>query len=827
MGQLNSWVWAPIAAVVSVSSVVPAIAQPATTTITGIQVRSVTTDANLPTIDITLETTTGAIAKPTEEADGLVLSLTIPNAKLQLASGDTFQQRENLPTGIQEVNVTQQGDRVVVRIIGTQGVPDVVLTPTDRGLSIAASVEIDPDDSEEEITVVGDQPSRYRSPNSTTGTRTDTPIINVPQAIQVVPEQVIEDRGVTSIGETLRNVSGVVPGRIAPDTQAFSPVIRGFQSENVLRNGLRDDSLRFANDISNVERVEVLKGPASVLFGQGDLSGTVNVVTKQPLDRPRYRVEYRVGSFNQHRPSIDFSAPLTADKVLSYRLNAAYQHSDSFRPFEQSDSYFFAPIIRLANKTTNLIAEFEYQKSSGSGTAPELPASGTVVRNPEGKIDFDENLGEPSLVETRSRAIRFGYALNHEFSPNWSIKHESVISNFDTKDNIGVTNIRLNLDNRSLTRLLTLNPGNQTNFTTNTAITGRFNTGDSIRHQLLIGAEYGRTRLRDTINFRTLANIDVFNPVYSPDLASAFVIPFQDTRTDENSVGIYLQDQIEIGRNVILVLGGRWDFATQRYRDFRADIESYERTDSEFSPRVGLVIKPFQDLALYASYSRSFTPVIGRTRLLDITTGQAVIGDPFKPERGTQVEVGLKANLFRNRASLTLAFYRLERENVTTTSGVNETISQIQVGKQRSQGIELDFAGEILPGWNVIASYAFTDAEITEDNRFEVGNQIPNVPRDAFSLWTTYEIQAGSLKGLGVGVGLFGQGERPGDLENSFTLPSFWRTDATVFYRRDRLRIALNIQNVFNERYFEGARNNVRVIPGAPLTVFGTISWDF
>jgi iron complex outermembrane receptor protein len=238
------------------------------------------------------------------------------------------------------------------------------------------------------------------------------------------------------------------------------------------------------------------------------------------------------------------------------------------------------------------------------------------------------------------------------------------------------------------------------------------------------------------------------------------------------------------------------------------------------------VFKPSENLSLYASYSKSFKPVIGRTKTFNATTNTLIEGDPFQPEKGSQFEVGVKANLFKDRLTATLAYYNLTRSNVTT-SGVNETFSQLQIGKQRSRGVELDLAGQILPGWNVIATYAYADATITEDNRFPVGNRLVNVPRHSYSLWTTYELQSGGLKGLGLGVGLYSQGDRVGDLVNSFELPSYLRTDAAIFYRRDKWRAGVNFQNLFGIEYFEGARDRNRVIPGTPFAVTATLGVEF
>ena len=267
-----------------------------------------------------------------------------------------------------------------------------------------------------------------------------------------------------------------------------------------------------------------------------------------------------------------------------------------------------------------------------------------------------------------------------------------------------------------------------------------------------------------------------------------------------------------------LLLGGRFDTSTSTNRDELANTES-SQSDDAFSPRFGIVYQPIPPISLYASYSRSFTPA----------SGTDFNGNLFQPERGTQYEVGVKADL-NDQLSVTLAFYDLTRTNISTPDtrpGVPPGQFSIQIGEQRSRGIELNMAGEILPGWNIYAGYAYTDARVTEDNTPTVGNQLYNTPENAFNLWTSYEIQKGSLQGLGFGVGFFFVGDRQGDLENIFQVPSYVTNDAAIFYKRGRLRTQVNFKNLFNVDYFEATRDNLRVFPGQPFTVQGTISWEF
>ncbi|MEA5513949.1 TonB-dependent siderophore receptor [Nodularia sp. UHCC 0506] len=795
-------------------------------------------------LEVVLRTPPGVSIETESITVDKTLTIIVNNAQFQLEQGQLPVIIDNPIPDIAQIVVGQSDPNTIeIEVTGVNEIPQVDLLQNGEefivNIPFVTTSQTPPETPEPEepieLTVIGEQVRpTYQVPNSSIGTRTDTPIIDVPQAIQVIPQQVIQDQGTRSVGEVLKNTSSASTGRTPSQAQALNPVIRGFESGNILRNGLRDETLRFTSDISNVERVEILKGPASVLFGRGDLGGVINLVTKQPLDRPYYGFEYQVGQFGLHRPTIDFSGPLDQNGI-AYRLNAGYQTAESFKKFENSESFFISPIVRLiSNENTTLTANLEYLKYRNFQTAPDLPASGTVIPNPNGRVPRDANLGEPSLSETETFVTRLGYQLDHRLNSNWSLKSELSTSFLDIPKNTSITPISnsvradgLNNNGRTVRRFLLENPTNLSTFVLNNNLIGKFKTG-SIEHNLLFGVEVSREQTKDQIDFRQISAIDIFNPVYRPESVSSFVIPFGNIDTRKNSVGIYAQDQISLSQNIILVLGGRLDFSHQKYEDLLSASESFERNDTVFSPRVGVVIKPRENLSLYASYSQSFSPVIGRTRVLvNEQTGQSIIGEPFEPERGTQYEIGLKANLLGDRLSTTLAFYNLERTNVAA-QGLSEPLSQIQIGKQRSQGIELDVAGEILPGWNITASYAYTDTKILEDSRPEFQDkQLQNVPKNAFGLWSSYEFQSGNFKGLGLGLGVFTQGERQGDLRNTFTLPSYWRTDASIFYRRDKFRAAINIQNLFDQNYWEGARDIVRIVPGAPFTLTGNISWEF
>jgi iron complex outermembrane recepter protein len=766
-------------------------------------------------LEITLITATG---KPLQidstkfRTEGTSLIADIPNAVLALPDAQEFT-ATNPTEEIATVQVLQQ-DLNSIRVIvnGTNALPNQEVSLRTGDFAYTLNPEID--EVDEEIIVTGEGQRGYRVPNATTGSRTDTPIRDLPFSVQVVPQELLQDRRVESVNEALRTVAGVTPDN--PSTSAFEGVtIRGFSGRNIIRNGLRDDTnitTRIA--IPNIEQIEVLKGPAGALFSQGGPGGTVNIVTKQPLSIPRYTVEATIGNFDTYAGSIDLTGPLNDSRTLLYRFIAGASSSGTFIDFFDRRNYVVAPSLTWQiSPATQITFQGEYtigQQPNARG----LPAKGTVLPNINGELPRNRFIGEPDddLDKNDRYALRVGYNLEHNFSPNWQLRN-AFRASFQRQPQNSLFPSNLLDDERTLERgLFVAKDQSQDNYILDTNVVGTFRTG-SVAHKLLFGFDLNRDVYGSEGQQFVLAPIDIFDPVYRQprgELLGEF--PREPITSD--SLGIYLQDQIDLLPNLKLLLGGRFDIVSQKID--RADGSESFQQDEVFSPRVGLVYQPTDSLSLYASYSRSFLQSVG-------TAFDRAL---FQPERGTQYEVGVKADWLDRRLSTTLAFYQITRSNVLTADPANPNFS-IQTGEQRSRGIELDIVGQILPGWKIAAGYAYTDARITEDNTFAVDNRINNVPENAVSLWTTYEIQTGSLRGLGFGLGIFYVGQRQGDLDNSFEVPSYTRTDASIFYRQDNFRIGLNLENLFDITYFETAESSLRVYYGAPFTVRGTISWTF
>ncbi len=759
----------------------------------------------------------GPVSTQTTQVEGNALIIDIPNAVLDLANEDAATQFTPA-TGIALVqlsNTTSGGVRIA--ITGTNSPPTAEVNRTAETLVLQVTPGVaqgNGTDAPIQIVVTGEAQQGYRVPSTTTGSRTDTPLRDLPFSVQVVPQELLQDRQVQSVNEALRTVVGVNPDNSSQSAfEGFT--IRGFSGRDIIRNGLRDDtSITTRIAIPNVERIEVLRGPAGALFSQGGPGGTVNIVNKRPLADPQYILEGTIGNFGTYAGSLDFTGPLNESESLLYRFIAGASTTDTFIDFFDRQNYVIAPSLTWQiSPDTRLTLEGEYTIAQSPNNRG-LPARGTVLPNINGRLPRDRFLGEPDddLDSNERYALRLGYILDHQFSSNWQIQNAFRISFLRSPQN-SLFPVALLDDQRTLEQgLFSTSDQSQDNWAIDTSVVGNFQTG-SIAHRLLFGFDFNRDVYTASNEEFTLDPIDIFDPQYGRSRRQ-LVATFPAEPFITNSFGVYLQDQITLLPQLKLLLGGRFDVVSQE-TEFANGSESFQE-DNAFSPRVGLVYQPSDDHSIYASYSRSFLQSVGTT----------FDNSLFRPERGTQYEIGIKSDWLDQRLSTTLAFYDITRSNVLTTDPANPNFS-VQTGEQRSTGVELIATGEILPGWNIVAGYAYTNARITEDNTFEVGNRLNNVPENAFSLWSTYEIQSGDLQGLGFGLGLFYVGERQGNLENTFQVPGYTRTDAALFYNRNNFRIAINIENLFDIRYFEASESELRVFYGAPFTVRGTVSWRF
>ncbi|MHC5938277.1 TonB-dependent receptor domain-containing protein [Nostoc sp.] len=593
-----------------------------------VQVTAVKANPTAKGLEIILQTTKGEQLQLVNRSAGSNFITDIPNAQLRLPSGEAFTFRSEKPiAGLREITVTNfDANTIRVTVIGEGSVPTVELFDSpNEGLifSVASAASLaqqqpqtqptpeqqkpgnqaqptQPSTSGDEpieLVVTGEQDG-YSVPDSTTATKTDTPLRDIPQSIQVIPQQVIKDQQITRISDAARNVSGVTPqGGYAGATDNYN--IRGFTTYDNLRNGFYAQD-NFVNP-TNIERIEVLKGPASVLYGQFELGGVVNYITKQPLSEPYYSAEFTAGSFSTYRPSIDISGPLNSDKTLLYRLNTAYENSGSFIDFGNQKVFAIAPALsyKIGDATT-LTLEYEYLKLDRT-YYDGLPPDPIVFKAPISRF-----LGEPDnrfSKETHSVFLN----LNHRFSENIRLRSAFSVTLDDSEESeFRPNNI---VDGRTVQRRFGAGPGYLQNYSLQNDLISNFSTG-FIQHQVLVGLEwnkyiYGYDYLRSSVSLTP--SIDLFNPVYGASPPPEFDEAAQRDRYDRNTIALYLQDQVTLLPNLKLLVGGRYDFVHRKNRSQLLDSLGREPIDDATSVlRQGYYLRPGAPLTVLGTISVEF-----------------------------------------------------------------------------------------------------------------------------------------------------------------------------------------------------------------------------
>ncbi|MBR8827411.1 MAG: TonB-dependent siderophore receptor [Gomphosphaeria aponina SAG 52.96 = DSM 107014] len=806
------------------------LVQTSTVIVTGVQVNPTETG-----LEIVLEIPPDQTVQPLIFSEENTLIIDILGAVLQLPESEEFRV-ENPNSETTEVTVTQlDAESIRITITGKERVPIAEVKPSADNLVLSVTPSSSTRETpREEIEVVAtgeQQQESYFVPNASTATGTDAPIMETPFSVKVVPQEVIRQQQAIRIQDVLSNVSGVVSGG-SSQGRGINFNIRGFgtpsgSSVPVLKDGYRIYGVFVpAPETANLEQVEVLKGPASILYGEIEPGGIINLVSKKPLPQFFNEIELQVGEWGLVRPRFDLTGPIDSNGNLLYRLNGLYKHEWSFRDFDRAmERYSVAPVLawKIGNNT-DVLFSVEYINDTGpadfglvkygDGVAP-IPRT-RVINNPDDTVDTD--------------SLSAGYSFEHRFNENWKLRNSFRYLSYNFDFSV-VALPGFFADDRTFVRFWANQGGQQRSYSFYTNAVGKFATG-SINHELLVGIDLNHSEDRITTRFGEESPIDIFNPDYNivPKPLRSELPLFGDTTNEADRLGIYLQNQVYFLDNLILVAGVRYDTVTLKTTNAQTDLTDAgesEQTDDAFIPRVGLLYRLIRELSLFANYSQSFRP----------STQTTASGEALEPERGKGFEVGVKTELFQKKLLATLTYFDITKENVVVTDPANPFFS-IAAGEQQSQGFELDVTGEILPGWKIIASYSYIDAKVTEDTDPSlVGNRLFGVPYNMASLWMTYEIQSGALQGLGFGAGLNYVGDRFGDLANTYTVGDYFIGNAAIFYQRDcprgkacghRYRFALNFRNISDADYIEAVAGiDSSIEPGQPFTVIGSFSVEF
>ncbi len=652
----------------------------------------------------------------------------------------------------------------------------------------------------------------YRATRSATATKTDTALRDIPQTINVVPREVLVDRAETRLTDALFNVSNVQPGgTIQGRSDTF--IIRGFRTQTYAIDGVfMNQASNFypvQRDLADVERIEVLKGPASVLYGRGDPGGVINIVTRQPSLVPTADASIQGGSFGFRRVQGSASGPVPGADGLAARLSFGTQVDPTFRDLAGRDNsrFFVAPAFTWdpsPDTRVSFIGEFTRQDS--------VYDEGLIARN--GRVPLDtisRYYGEP--FSRYNANANFGtLKVEHDFNEHLMLR-QVLNAQGGSFDAIAARATGLSANGLTVTRRTTAATSTYASVDSQTELVAKFDVL-GFRHTALLGVEYFNGYRRAVTTQGPLSSVSFLNPVAGLALPGALSLQ-SDLKQKNELTGLYAQDQIDLGYGLQLLLGLRYDTGTQFYfsRTPTSTAIPPDQQLSGLSPRVGLIYRVAEPLALYASYTTSFKPQTANVF--------GVVNPP--PETGEQIEVGTRFDLAPD-LSLTASVFDITRNNVSANDPVRTNYSII-TGQQRSKGVEADLAGTILPGWKIIGGVGYTDARVTRDTTIPVGNRLDGAPQFSSSVWTTYQVQEGAWHGLGLGVGVTHVGSRFGDISNTYKVGAYTRVDAAVFYDLDEhARFSLNLKNLTDARYIEQPFNQFNNLPGAPFSVLATLT---
>lgn len=669
----------------------------------------------------------------------------------------------------------------------------------------------------------------YSRSSASTATKTDTPIMETPMAIQVIPQQVIKDQQVITVEDAVKNVSGVQRswgyGNLYDEFY-----IRGFATSDAgtYRNGFKMQT--YAAETANVESIDILKGPAAMLYGRSDAGGMVNIVTKKPLDQAYYALQQQFGSYDFYRTTLDATGPINDDKSLLYRFNLAYTDSDSFRDFNPTKRIFIAPSFSWRpTDATEVNLNFEYKNNDFvlDQGIPSLNGTNRPANVPISRVYHEPNSG----AHTDDYLVDLNWS--HRFNDTWKLRNGFVATVQDfALETIVAPFVRP--DNQNLGRFANFNNFTRHSYGAFVDITGQFDTF-GIKHEVLVGSDWYEYSQAFAGSFRPVSDINIFNPVYGTvnfEQQRAFRdnSPNQFFKGDDEWFGIYFQDQITLWDKLHILGGGRHDWARAKtgFSDVSTQAINQAITDTaRFQPRVGIVYQVRDWLSIYGNYVES----------LGSNNGISGNGQVMNPEIAEQFEAGIKTDFLDGRLSSTLAYFHIDKQNIRTADlSTPELFDQVAIGKARSQGVELDIKGQVTDNLSLIGTYALTDARITKNSDGFVGNRLPNVPENSGSLWAKYDFNGTALDGFSMGTGVYLVGKREGDNANTLQLPGYGRWDAMAAYRfklgKTRLTTQLNVNNILDKQYYKNTDvidGNPRgwISVGEPLTLMGSVKLEF
>lgn len=661
----------------------------------------------------------------------------------------------------------------------------------------------------------------YIATRSLTGTKTDTPLIETPQSISVVTKEQIAAQQAQTVGAALRYSSGILADE-GPDNRFDSVSARGFALDEFL-DGLK---LWSGNPFASsriepylLERIEVLRGPASVLYGQASPGGVLNLVSKRPTPVPLHEVVLQAGSYDRFQGAFDLGGPIDPSGRVLYRLTGLARDSSTQVDFTKEQRLAIAPALTLRfspDTTLTILGGYQYDPEGGWYTG--LPAAGTVLRIPAGRIPTSFYAGAPNNFDKYERTqYSVGSLFEHRFNENFAVRQNFRYIHVDTDFKTVFPFFGLLPDGHSLDRLASASGEKVDTIALDNQGEIRFTTGP-LGHTVLVGLDYQRSSWAHRGGDGFAPPIDFLNPDYRqpiPEFVSTFRV-----ETMRHRLGVYAQDQIKLG-NLVLLGGIRQDWAWARTEDL-IDHGSESRRDQALTGRGGIVYVFDIGVAPYFSYAESFEP----------TAGTDFDGHPFAPTTGRQFELGVKYQPKGFPGFITVAVFELTRQNVLTADPDHPFFS-VQTGEIRSRGVELEAKVTPLSGFNVLANFAYLDSVVTKSNDIDLHQRPVGVPKVLGSIWGDYTVLGGPLAGLGVGVGVRYTGDTAGDFGNTFDVPARTLVDGAIRYAfgavgprvLNGLQLSVNISNAFDREYVASCGSESACFYGLRRTVLGTVSY--
>ena len=768
-----------------------------------------------------------------------------------------------VPVGKQTFVFSSMGYQTVKR--------DFEVTPNPSGTHTHLNVSLQEEAQQlQEVEIIGRRESSYKNTSSFSGTKTATAIRDIPQTINYVTKEVILDQGASTVNDVVKNVSGVSQYTTYND---FS--IRGFRttgnrnSGNLL-NGMRaQTSLWSASSLANIERVEVIKGPAAALFGNAAPGGIINRVTKKPLLQRLHTVSVNTGSWGTLKTYGDFTGPLNESKSLLYRLNLGYETTDGYRDLQGRNTLTIAPSFSfIPNEKTRFNVDITYYRLDG-----KVDRGQTIF----GDADLYSVPITRSLSATndflRETQMNISLGLTHKITDNLSFNSTYLNSSYseDLREHNQANSYYMQQQGKANTgdptKILMQALLRQRTFRNN-SFNNYFNynfTTGLVKHTLLVGYDYfqvellpgasqltaggyllknGKTtttfnpaRLNTYVvdaNNNPVTNVAVFD-LNKPTTGNVmketgkYIFTSGNTKpTLQTSHGVYLQEQLEVSI-VKLLLGLRKEFFMD-YINYKENNE--EKIEQQaLIPRVGLVITANDNINFYSTWMKGFEP-----QTAAIQSEPDRYGGPFDPVYSELYEMGVKTDWFNNRLSATASVFKIIQQNSlydAFPAVIGKPDLKIQIGEEESNGFEFDLAGEITPNWSILANYAYIDARITktaQNNEKDFDMQRPSTPRHSGNIWTKYIITEGPLKHLGFGAGYNFVTERYGQVgrrTNTTIYPSYGLVNAVLYYKINQIQLQLNLNNVLNQTHWVGGYDKLRSFPGAPRNINASVTYKF